>query len=68
MTDTNQPGTHLCIGSLLFPGLDQIDLAGPFEVLSRLSHCTYNLIAKEKVPPNVSNALRILPDFAGSDL
>ena len=26
---------HLQIGSLLFEGLDQIDLTGPFEVLSR---------------------------------
>ena len=28
--------THLHIGSLLFEGIDQIDLTGPFEVLSRL--------------------------------
>ena len=27
---------HLNIGSLLFENLDQIDLTGPFEVLSRL--------------------------------
>jgi hypothetical protein len=26
--------THLHIGSLLFQGIDQIDLTGPFEVLS----------------------------------
>ena len=25
--------THLHIGSLLFEGIDQIDLTGPFEVL-----------------------------------
>jgi cyclohexyl-isocyanide hydratase len=28
--------THLHIGSLLFEGIDQIDLTGPFEVLSRI--------------------------------
>jgi hypothetical protein len=28
--------THLHIGSLLFEGVDQIDLTGPFEVLSRI--------------------------------
>jgi cyclohexyl-isocyanide hydratase len=28
--------THLEIGSLLFEGLDQIDLTGPFAVLSRI--------------------------------
>jgi len=27
--------TRLHIGSLLFEGIDQIDLTGPFEVLSR---------------------------------
>jgi hypothetical protein len=27
---------HLQIGSLLFEGLDQIDLTGPFEVFSRI--------------------------------
>jgi cyclohexyl-isocyanide hydratase len=27
---------HLRIGALLFEGIDQIDLTGPFEVLSRL--------------------------------
>jgi hypothetical protein len=27
---------HLQIGSLLFEGIDQIDMTGPFEVLSRL--------------------------------
>jgi cyclohexyl-isocyanide hydratase len=29
------PDAHLQIGALLFEGLDQIDLTGPFEVLSR---------------------------------
>ena len=30
------PDSHLQIGSLLFEGLDQIDLTGPFEVFSRI--------------------------------
>jgi cyclohexyl-isocyanide hydratase len=30
-----QPDTQLQIGSLLFGGLDQGELIGPFEVLSR---------------------------------
>jgi cyclohexyl-isocyanide hydratase len=28
--------THLLIGSLIFEGMDQIDLTGPFEALSRV--------------------------------
>jgi len=34
---------HLQIGSLIFDGMDQIDLTGPFEVLSRIPNSTYRL-------------------------
>ncbi len=37
------PDRHLQIGSLLFAGLDQIDLTGPFEVLSRIPNATYRI-------------------------
>jgi cyclohexyl-isocyanide hydratase len=33
-------GTHLHIGSLLFEGIDQIDLTGLFEVLSRIPNAS----------------------------
>ena len=39
--------THLQIGSLLFEGLDQIELTGPFEVLSRVPNSTYRLNGKD---------------------
>jgi cyclohexyl-isocyanide hydratase len=42
--------THLQIGSLLFEGLDQIYLTGPFEVLSRLPNATYRVFAKTVEP------------------
>ncbi len=38
--------THLQIGSLLFEGVDQIDLTGPFEVLSRIPNSTYRIYGK----------------------
>jgi cyclohexyl-isocyanide hydratase len=38
----------LIIGSLLFPGLDQADFTGPFEVLSRLPHTEIHVLAKQK--------------------
>jgi len=41
---------HLQIGSLLFEGLDQIDLTGPFEVFSRLPNSTYRIFAKTAEP------------------
>jgi cyclohexyl-isocyanide hydratase len=37
---------HLQIGSLLFEGVDQIDLTGPFEVLSRIPNSTYRIYGK----------------------
>ena len=42
--------THLEIGSLLFEGLDQIDLTGPFEVLSRIPNSTYRIFGKTIEP------------------
>lgn len=40
------PDKHLNIGSLVFEGLDQIDLTGPFEVLSRIPNSTYKIYGK----------------------
>jgi cyclohexyl-isocyanide hydratase len=42
--------THLHIGSLLFEGVDQIDLTGPFEVLSRIPNATYRIYGKTAAP------------------
>ncbi len=40
------PDRHLQIGSLVFEGLDQIDLTGPFEVLARIPNATYRIYGK----------------------
>ena len=42
------PDTHLQIGSLLFDGLDQINLTGPFE--ARIPNATYRLYGKTVEP------------------
>lgn len=54
--------TPLQIGSLLFEGLDQMDLTGPFEVLSRIPNATYRLFAKTAVPIRDVRGLRLCPD------
>jgi cyclohexyl-isocyanide hydratase len=59
--------THLQIGSLLFEGLDQIDLTGPFEVLSRIPNSTYRIFAKTAEPVRDVRGLRITPDAALAD-
>jgi len=61
------PDTHLNIGSLLFEGLDQIDLTGPFEVLSRIPNSTYRLYGKTAGVVRDIKGLRITPDAALAD-
>ena len=56
------PETHLQIGSLLFEGLDQIDLTGPFEVLSRIPNATYRIYGPSLDPVRDLRGLRITPD------
>jgi cyclohexyl-isocyanide hydratase len=54
--------THLQIGSLLYEGLDQIDLTGPFEVFSRLPNSTYRIFGKTMEPVQDIAGLRLTPD------
>jgi cyclohexyl-isocyanide hydratase len=54
--------THLQIGSLLFENLDQIDLTGPFEVLSCIPNSTYRIFAKTAAPVRDLRGLRLAPD------
>ena len=53
---------HLEIGSLLFDGLDQIDLTGPFEVLARIPNSTYRLYGTSDAPVRDIRGLRLAPD------
>lgn len=61
------PDQHLQIGSLLFDGLDQIDLTGPFEVLSRIPNVTYRVYGKSVAPVRDIRGLRLTPDAAIAD-
>jgi cyclohexyl-isocyanide hydratase len=56
--------THLHIGSLLFEGIDQIDLTGPFEVLSRIPNATYRIYGKTAAPVRDLTGLWLKPDGA----
>ena len=59
--------THLQIGSLLFEGLDQIDLTGPFEVLSRIPNATYRLYGRTLDAVRDVRGLRLTPDAVLAD-
>ncbi|KIZ45316.1 MULTISPECIES: DJ-1/PfpI family protein [Rhodopseudomonas] len=58
---------HLQIGSLLFEGLDQIDLTGPFEVLSRIPNATYRVYGVTADPVRDLRGLRLTPDAPIAD-
>jgi cyclohexyl-isocyanide hydratase len=59
--------TDLHIGSLLFEGIDQIDLTGPFEVLSRIPNSTYRIYGKTAAPVRDLKGLRLTADAVLSD-
>ncbi|MBV8585659.1 MAG: DJ-1/PfpI family protein, partial [Verrucomicrobia bacterium] len=67
MNQTLRPvGLH--IGSLIFPGMDQIDFTGPFEVFSRIPNSTYHIIAKEKRPVRDASGLILTPERTFSEV
>jgi cyclohexyl-isocyanide hydratase len=51
--------THL--GMLLYPGLTQLDLTGPFEVLQRLPDSRVHLLWKDTKPVVADSGLGLLP-------
>lgn len=57
----------LTIGSLLFEGVDQIDLTGPFEVLSRIPDATHRIYGKTAEAVRDLKGLKLSPDAALSD-
>ena len=61
------PDQHLRIGSLLFEGIDQIDLTGPFEVLARIPNSTYRVYGKTTETVRDLKGLRLTPDAAFGD-
>ena len=50
-------------GFLLFSGMTQLDLTGPFEVLARLPGCKAHIIAKTLAPVRTERGLVITPDI-----
>lgn len=60
------PDTHLRLGGLLFPDIDQTDFTGPFEVLSRLPDSTFYVIGKNTAPVTDVNGLVLTPQVTMS--
>lgn len=67
MTSTPLEQHPLRIGSLLYEGLDQIDLTGPFEVLSRIPDSSYRIYGLSEDPVRDVKGLRLTPDAVIED-
>ena len=52
----------ICKSALLFEGLDQIDLTGPFEVLSQIPDSTYRIYGKTAGAVRDIRGLRLSAD------
>ena len=63
-TPADQP---IRVGMLVFPRMDQIDLTGPFAVLSRLPNATVKLLWKETDPIRDYRGLGLIPDAKIAD-
>jgi cyclohexyl-isocyanide hydratase len=55
-------GRPMQIGSLVFEGMDQIDLTGPFEVFARLSHASCRLYGTSSAVVRDIHGLALQPD------
>ena len=63
----NQSDNPLRIGMLLFPNFTQLDLTGPFELLSAMENTQIDLVSKNLSPVVSNRNLGILPTITYED-
>ncbi len=59
--------TPLTVGMVLFDGLTQLDLTGPYEVLARMPDTRVHLVAATREPVRSEWGLALLPDATFDD-
>ncbi|WP_374546160.1 DJ-1/PfpI family protein [Rhodoblastus sp.] len=55
------------IGLLLFPGVTQLDMTGPYEVFAKFPEARVDLVAKDLEPVTADGGMRILPTATFAD-
>lgn len=58
----------ISVAFLLFPGVTQLDLTGPAQVLSRLGNVTLDLVWKDRQPVTTDAGFAILPTATFADV
>lgn len=64
--NAQQPASQRLIGMLVFPGLTQLDMTGPYEVLARLPNTTVHLVAHTLDAVQTDRGMMILPSVTYS--
>ncbi|HEY6971962.1 MAG TPA: DJ-1/PfpI family protein [Candidatus Angelobacter sp.] len=59
---SNESASHLHLGAIIFPQIDQTDFTGPFEILSRVPDSTFHILWKEKGPVRDIRGLMLTPE------
>jgi cyclohexyl-isocyanide hydratase len=59
--------THLTIGGLIYPNMDQCDFTGPFEALARVPNSRFLTIWKDKNPVRDLAGMQLLADTTIAD-
>src|SRR3569623_327222 len=58
----------LSIAFLLYPGMTQLDLTGPAQVLSRIGNAALHFVAKTREPVPTDTGISILPTAAMAEV
>src|SRR4029078_3546670 len=61
------PDQRIQIGAIVFPQMDQMDLTGPFAVLSRVPNSSVQLVWKKRNPVRDMHGLVLTPDAPFAD-
>jgi cyclohexyl-isocyanide hydratase len=59
--------TPFRVGFLLFPDITQLDMTGPYEVLTKLPGAEVHLVWKDRQPVRVGGGMQILPTTTYAD-
>jgi cyclohexyl-isocyanide hydratase len=68
MEDRMPEPTPISVAFLLFPGVTQLDLTGPAQVLSRLGNAKVDLVAKTMDPVATDASFKLLPTATFADV
>jgi cyclohexyl-isocyanide hydratase len=67
LSEVSGTGRPFSIGMVLFDGVTQLDLAGPYEVLARMPNTRVFLVASAVAPVRTEWGLTIMPDVSFGD-